>query len=59
MRDRGRELGLSDEDVVATATAFTAESIAYNYREFVFRGRRWTKFCSPAAERRTTPSDAC
>ena len=36
VRDRGRELGLSDEDVVATATAFTAESIAYNHREFVF-----------------------
>ena len=36
VRDRGRELGLSDEDLLATAAAFTAESIAHNYREFVF-----------------------
>ena len=36
VRDRGRELGLTDEDLLATVAAFTAESIAYNYREFVF-----------------------
>jgi anhydro-N-acetylmuramic acid kinase len=33
---RATELSLSLEDMVATATALTAESIAYNYREFVF-----------------------
>lgn len=32
---RGRRLGLSDDDLVATVTAFTAESIAFNYRQFV------------------------
>jgi len=31
-----RRLGLRDEDIVATATAFTAASIAYAYRRFVF-----------------------
>ncbi|MDP6349313.1 MAG: anhydro-N-acetylmuramic acid kinase [Chloroflexota bacterium] len=36
VRDRGRELGLSDYDLLATTAAFTAESIAHNYREFVF-----------------------
>lgn len=35
VRDRSRELGLTDEDLIATATAFTAESIAFAYREFV------------------------
>lgn len=34
--EQGKMLGLSDEDILATATAFTAESIAHNYREFVF-----------------------
>lgn len=33
---RGRRLKLSDCDLVATATAFTAESIAEAYRRFVF-----------------------
>ncbi|MGE5572000.1 MAG: anhydro-N-acetylmuramic acid kinase [Bacteroidota bacterium] len=33
--DRARELSLSNEDLVATVTAFSAESIAYNYRQFV------------------------
>ena len=33
--EKGRALGLSNEDLVATATAFTAESIAYAYREFI------------------------
>ena len=33
--EKGRALGLSDEDLVATATAFTAESIAFAYREFI------------------------
>lgn len=35
--NRGRELGLSHEDVIATVTAYTAESIAYNLEEFVAR----------------------
>ena len=34
--EQGRALGLSDEDIVATATAFTAESITHNYKEFDF-----------------------
>ena len=34
---RGWALGLRLEDIVATATAFTAVSIAENYRRFVFR----------------------
>lgn len=34
--ERGRQLGLSDDDLVATVTAFTAESIAFNYEQFVF-----------------------
>jgi len=34
MRD-GRSRGLSDEDLAATATAFTAESIAAAYRDFI------------------------
>lgn len=33
--DKGRTLGLSDADLLATAAAFTADSIAYAYREFV------------------------
>jgi len=33
---RGRKLKLNDSDLVATATAFTAESIADAYRRFVF-----------------------
>ena len=33
---KGRKLKLSDADLVATATAFTAESIADAYRRFVF-----------------------
>ena len=33
--EKGRALSLSDADLVATATAFTAESIAYAYREFI------------------------
>lgn len=32
---RGRRRGLGDDDVVATVTAFTAESIAFNYRQHV------------------------
>ncbi len=36
VRERGRALGLSDEDVVATATALTAEAIAFAYERFVF-----------------------
>ena len=33
---RGRKLRLSDADLIATATAFTAESIVDAYRRFVF-----------------------
>jgi anhydro-N-acetylmuramic acid kinase len=33
---RMRDKGLSDADIVATFTAFTAHSIAQSYREFVF-----------------------
>ncbi|MBI2083165.1 MAG: anhydro-N-acetylmuramic acid kinase [Deltaproteobacteria bacterium] len=33
---RGRALRLRDEDLIATATAFTAASIAENYRRFIF-----------------------
>jgi anhydro-N-acetylmuramic acid kinase len=33
---RGYDLGLSDSDILASATAFTAESIAFAYRRFVF-----------------------
>ena len=35
VRDRGRSLGLGDADLIATATALTAESIAYAYRHWV------------------------
>jgi anhydro-N-acetylmuramic acid kinase len=35
MRERGQALGLSDADLVATATALTAESMAYAFKEFV------------------------
>ncbi|MEA2530260.1 MAG: anhydro-N-acetylmuramic acid kinase [Thermomicrobiales bacterium] len=33
--EEARALGLSDEDLIATVTAFTAESIIYNYQKFV------------------------
>jgi anhydro-N-acetylmuramic acid kinase len=33
---QARKIGLREEDIVATATAFTASSIASNYRKFVF-----------------------
>ena len=33
--DKGRADGMSDPDLLATAAAFTADSIAYAYREFV------------------------
>jgi anhydro-N-acetylmuramic acid kinase len=33
--DGARELGLSDEDIVATATALTVEAIARNYERYV------------------------
>lgn len=33
--DKGRAEGLSDPDLLATAAAFTADSIAFAYREFV------------------------
>ncbi len=33
--EHGRARGLSDDDIIATATAFTAESIGFAYREFV------------------------
>lgn len=36
----GRKLKLRDADLLATATAFTAESIAEAYRRFVFPGLR-------------------
>ena len=32
----GKVIGLSDEDLVATVTAFTAESIVSNYEKFIF-----------------------
>jgi anhydro-N-acetylmuramic acid kinase len=32
---RGNELGLSDEDLLATVTAFTAESLRYNLDEYL------------------------
>lgn len=34
--NKARSRGLRKEGIVATATAFTAESIAYNYRRFVY-----------------------
>ncbi len=34
--ERGKSLGLSDNDIIATATAFTAETIVRAYRDFVF-----------------------
>lgn len=34
--ERGKELGLSLEDLAATVTSLTARSIAYNYETFVF-----------------------
>lgn len=37
---RGRDLNLSDEDLVATATAFTVESIAQAYESFVFKNNQ-------------------
>ena len=33
--DRGREIGLSEADLLATAAAFTADSIAFAYREHI------------------------
>ncbi|WP_324716031.1 anhydro-N-acetylmuramic acid kinase [Carboxydochorda subterranea] len=33
---KARALGLTDDDLVATVTAYTAESIAFQYRRFVF-----------------------
>lgn len=33
---KAKSKGLKTADIVATATAFTAESIAYNYRRFVY-----------------------
>ena len=33
---RARKIGLKEEDIIATATAFTASSIAENYRRFIF-----------------------
>ncbi|HID15560.1 MAG TPA: anhydro-N-acetylmuramic acid kinase, partial [Candidatus Atribacteria bacterium] len=37
---KGKEIGLSFEDIVATSTYFTVESIAINYEKFVFtKGR--------------------
>ena len=36
VRDRARELGLDDADVVTTVTAFSGEAIAFAFREFVF-----------------------
>lgn len=33
---QSRKIGLREEDIIATATAFTASSIAANYRKFVF-----------------------
>ncbi|HSA58487.1 MAG TPA: anhydro-N-acetylmuramic acid kinase [bacterium] len=33
---QSRKIGLREEDIIATATAFTASSIATNYRKFVF-----------------------
>lgn len=33
---QGRQRGLSDADIVSSATMFTAKSIAYQYRRFVF-----------------------
>jgi anhydro-N-acetylmuramic acid kinase len=38
--DRSKQLELSLNDLVATVTAFSAESIAYNYHNFVFPGYR-------------------
>ena len=32
---KGKDMGLSNEDIVATLTAFTAESIVYSYRNFI------------------------
>jgi anhydro-N-acetylmuramic acid kinase len=36
VRERGHALGLEDRDIAATVTAFTAESMAMAYREFIF-----------------------
>jgi anhydro-N-acetylmuramic acid kinase len=35
LRERGRSMGLSDEDVLATTTALTAEAMAQAYRDFL------------------------
>ena len=36
VRSRGHELGLSDQNIAATVTAFTAESMVMAYRDYVF-----------------------
>ena len=36
LRKKGHALGLQDRDIAATVTAFTAESMALAYREFIF-----------------------
>lgn len=36
VRARGHALGLEDHDIAATVTAFTAESMALAYREYIF-----------------------
>lgn len=40
---RGKALGLSNEDLVATATALTAESMYFNYSQFCFPKARIDK----------------
>ena len=44
---------LSSEDLIATATALTAESIALGVRNFLLPKCGWTKCSSPAAARTT------
>lgn len=53
MRERGRKLGLSDADLVATATVLTARSIADAYRRFLPRAVDEVILCGGGARNPT------